>query len=65
MAGIAYASGASGTDTTYNEMLWVEDNGYSLYFRPSGLRMFSSPKQNLSPQEAAEYFWSILIERLQ
>jgi hypothetical protein len=63
---IAYASGDSGADNTYNETLTARDDGYSLFFRPLGLRFFgSSDGKDLTQQEAAEYLWSMLIERLQ
>jgi hypothetical protein len=63
---IAYASGESGADNTYNETLTAKDDGYSLFFRPLGLRFFgSSDRKPLTQQEAAEYLWSMLMEGLQ
>ncbi|MES1243461.1 MAG: CHAT domain-containing protein [Acidobacteriota bacterium] len=63
---IAYAASDSGNNNTYNEALSAADDGDSLFFQPLGLRFFgSSDRKQLSPQEAAEYLWSMLIERLQ
>ena len=63
---IVYAEGDSGPDTTYNETLYVEDDGYTLFLRPLGLRLFgSSNRRLLTQREAADYLWSMLIERLQ
>jgi hypothetical protein len=62
---IAYATGDSGLDNTYNATLNVADDGYSLFFRP-GLYIFSSSEQKiLDQQKAGDYLWSMLIERLQ
>jgi len=63
---IAYASGDSGPDNTYNETLSAVDDGYALLLRPLGLHFFgSSDRKALTQQEAAEYLWTMLIERLQ
>lgn len=63
---IAYASGDSGPENTYNEALTVKDDGYSLFLQPLGLHFFgSSDRKALTEQAAAEYLWSILIEHLQ
>ena len=63
---ITFSFGDSGSDNSYNEALYVEDDGYSLTLRPIGLRSFgTSDRKTLATQEAAEYLWSMLIERLQ
>lgn len=63
---IAYASGDSGPGNTYNETLSAVDDGYSQLLRTLGLRLFgSSDRKDLTQQEAAEYLWAMLIERLQ
>lgn len=65
MGDIAYASGDSGPNNTYNEALSVVDDGFTLLLRPIGLRLFGNDRESLSPQGAAEYLWSILVDRLQ
>lgn len=64
MGDIAYFGDDSGADNTYNEILWAENDGYSMWLRP-GFQIFSSGKERLSPQEAAEYLWSMLMGKLQ
>ncbi|HBL26657.1 MAG TPA: hypothetical protein DD490_07470 [Acidobacteria bacterium] len=63
---IAYFANDSGMDNSYNEALRTEDDGYAMWLRPLGLQMFNPRRRDLlAPHEAAEYFWSMLIERLQ
>lgn len=50
-----------------NESMSVEEDGYALHLKPMG--MFHTFGGNddglLSPQGAAEYYWSMLIRPLQ
>jgi hypothetical protein len=62
---IAYASGDSGGDNSFNEALTVVDDGYSLLLRSLGLNLFRSTREDLTEHGAAEYLWSMLIEHLQ
>ena len=63
---IGYARGESGDDSTYNEMLRAEDNGYSLFLKPQVLHFqYSAGKEQLTNQGGAEYLWSMFIEPLQ
>lgn len=65
---IAYAHGESGGENTYNESLSIVDDGYTLALRPIGLgigRLRQDHDSELSQAGAAEYLWSMLIERLQ
>jgi TIR domain len=66
--GIAYSSNASSNDNSLNESMSVNEDGYSLFLSPMGMAMLgrrSNQKELLSQQGAAEYFWEILIQRLQ
>lgn len=66
--GIAYSSNVSSNDTSLNESISINDDGYSLFLSPMGMAMLgrmSNQKELLSQQGAAEYFWEILIQRLQ
>ena len=51
-----------------NESMSVADDGYTLFLRPFGMAQIGLIGQlqnsKLSLQEAAEYFWSIFIQRL-
>jgi len=53
-------------DTSFNESLSVTDDGYSLFLKPT-LGMAFRPgmsKEHMTWQEAANYYWSMLIEPL-
>lgn len=62
---IAYASGDTGPENSYNESLSVVDDGFSLMLRPIGMRLNGGRAEFLSQQGAAEHLWEILISRLQ
>lgn len=62
---IAYFANDSGTDNSYNETLSAENDGYTMWLRPSGLQIFSANRDRMSAQEASEYFWAMLVGRLQ
>jgi hypothetical protein len=64
--GIAYSAGSSFTGNSFNESLSVEDDGYTMFLKPLGFGSFRrAVDKNLSFEGAAEYYWSMLIERLQ
>jgi len=62
---IAYFANDSGTDNSYNETLRAENDGYTMWLRPSGLQIFSASRDRLSAQDASEYLWAMLVKRLQ
>jgi TIR domain len=66
---IFYSSNASGNDNSYNESISIVDDGYALFWQPLGMPILGSRRQDektfLTQQGAAEYFWDMLIERLQ
>jgi hypothetical protein len=63
---LSYVNSASAPAGTSNEMLHVETDNLTLYFKPLGMRVFGShQEQKLSQEGASEYFWEMLIERLQ
>ncbi|WP_447603046.1 toll/interleukin-1 receptor domain-containing protein [Nitrospira sp. Nam80] len=57
--GIAYSSDESGTSC--NEMLSIENDGYTMTLEPS----MRSHRHEMSPEGGAEHLWSMFIERLQ
>lgn len=66
--GIAYSSNASSNDNSFNEAMSINDDGYSLFLNPLCMTMIgrrSNYEESLSQQGAAEYFWQMLIQRLQ
>ena len=66
IGGIAYFGGITNSRNQFNESLSVENDGYSLHLRPMGMSHYGMGEQKeLSQEGAAEYFWGLLIERLQ
>jgi TIR domain len=64
--GIAYSSSETNDSNSYNEMLSVAADDQTLYFKASGMARFQHDENpKLSPEGAAEFFWSLLIEPLQ
>jgi hypothetical protein len=64
--GIAYSGGIVTTRNQYNELLSVDNDGYSLYLRALGMSMFAAnSSRDLSLEGAAELYWGIFIQRLQ
>lgn len=63
---ILYSSNAS-ISNSFNESMAIVDDGYALFLQPSMLvlRRGQDTKQFLTQQGAAEYFWDMLIKRLQ
>ena len=49
----------------YNESMSIADDGYTLYVSPMGMPMFGQQSgQKLTHEGAAEYLWSLFIQRL-
>ncbi|HEX2098942.1 MAG TPA: hypothetical protein VHF46_07815, partial [Rubrobacteraceae bacterium] len=65
--GIHFSFNESGPDSSYNDILFVEDDGYSQFLKPQGLAMHGrrADKQQLTNEGGAEYFWDLFIEPLQ
>jgi hypothetical protein len=62
---IKYSSSLNLHDNTYNELLIVGDDGYTLGLKPIILSRSYNDKELLSKEGAAELFWSILMQPLQ
>lgn len=67
--GITYSTDTRGMGNSFNEQLTVEVDEQTLFFRPAGMRMWMTGRQNENPHltfdGAAEYYWEMLIEPLQ
>lgn len=62
---ITYAEGSSMYSNGFNEALSVESDSQELYLKVMmGAIMRGASTEHLSPSGAAEYLWSMLIERL-
>ena len=67
---INYSTKISSSKNSYNEAFHLEDNGYIVYFRPTGFYTFGrsgmiDQKEQLTNEGVAEYLWQIFIEPLQ
>lgn len=63
---ICYSNSDSGQGNSINDSLSVADDGYTHYLKPLALGLGSnSEKDQMSEQGGAEYFWSMLVDRLQ
>ena len=66
VGGIAYSADLSQGDSSFNESLSVENDGYALFLKPMGMAVRQQPTgSQLTFEGAAEYLWAIFIERLQ
>ncbi len=64
--GIAYLASESMETNSYNESLTVEADDQQLYLRSMGMHHLGAGKdKKLSEEGGAEFYWSILIDRLQ
>jgi hypothetical protein len=63
--GIAYSGDASSRGGSFNEMLSVDNDDQVLFFKPLGMPSHSSAEKKLSIEQAAEYYWDMLLARLQ
>lgn len=67
LGGIAYTTGETLRDNSYNESLTIHDNGYNLFLKPMGMafHLGNIENQELTQEGAAEFYWMIFIEPLQ
>lgn len=63
--GISFSYDGMGSGNSYNESMSVRDDGYNLYLEPMGMAHFGQRQDSeLTHEGAAEYFWSLFVERL-
>ncbi|PUB78700.1 MAG: hypothetical protein DBO99_05865 [gamma proteobacterium symbiont of Ctena orbiculata] len=63
--GILFSFSGIGHGNSYNESMSVGDNGYTLFLEPMGMAHFGQDKdKELTHDGAAEYYWSLFIDRL-
>ncbi|MCK9418651.1 MAG: toll/interleukin-1 receptor domain-containing protein [Nitrospirae bacterium] len=64
--GIAYSVGNSPGDSSYNESISVDDDGYILFLKPLGMAFRGRVEnEKMGFEGAAEYLWGMFIEPLQ
>jgi hypothetical protein len=65
MEGIMFSYHGIGNGNGFNESMLVDSNGYTLFFRPMGMAHIPRDGGNeLTHEGAAEYYWSMFIDRL-
>lgn len=62
--GLSFSWDASAQRNSSNEMLLIENDDQSIYFKSIGMSSGGS-KTHLSHEGAAEFFWSLLLEPMQ
>lgn len=64
--GIAYIGSETNESNSYNECLTVSSDELALFLRSSGMARFGTERDTkLSMEGGAEFYWTILMERLQ
>lgn len=64
--GIAYTHGETDGANSYNELLSIADDGYSLFLQALGMSFRGRDGEDaLTPQGASEFLWGIVIGGLQ
>ena len=61
-----YFSFNGAADGSYNEWMSVSDDGYALFLKPLGMAHYHAQRvdPSLTKEGAAEYFWSLFVNRL-
>ena len=64
--GIHYLGRIDDRDSSSNEIIHIEDDGYDLYFRALGMAFTSGidPNAHLSAEEVAHGLWQIFVQQL-
>ena len=63
--GLYFSFDGAGDSNGYNESMSIRDDGYTLFFEPLGMSHFRQEvNKKLTFEGAAEYFWSLFVERL-
>jgi hypothetical protein len=63
--GITFSHNASSRGNSFNEELSVDNDDQVLFLKSFGMSVHRSPDAKLSPEQASEYFWEMLIGSLQ
>ncbi|WIH26095.1 toll/interleukin-1 receptor domain-containing protein [Photobacterium damselae] len=63
--GIYYSNTETSSESSYNEQISVDHDGYLLHLKSLGLGFMQSGASELTQEGAAEYFWSMFIQYLQ
>jgi len=61
--GIAYSDDPSSTNR-FNEQLFIEDDGYTIHLRLLGMTSVGATPGPMTKEQAAAYYWDLLLRRL-
>jgi hypothetical protein len=62
--GIAFSHDPA-SESSFNEQLFVEDDGYELRLKPLGMATFGASTGPMTKEEAADYYWRLFMKRLE
>ena len=66
MGQLLFSFNGIGSRNSHNESMSVSDDGYTLFLNPIGMTLFGKwSDRKLTHEGAAEYFWTLFIEKLQ
>lgn len=65
LPGLSFSYSANASSNTFNEMLTIESDSQSMYFKSMGMQRHQQESEQMSDRGASEYFWGLLIEPLQ
>ena len=63
--GITYSNDATSRGNSFNESLSVGHDDQTLFLQPMGMSFRGTREDKLSGEQAAEYYWEMLIASLQ
>lgn len=63
--GITYSNNATSRGNSFNESLSVGHDDQTLFLKPMGMSFRGTREDKLSDEQAAEYYWEMLIASLQ
>lgn len=63
--GITYSNDATSRGNSFNESLSVGNDDQTLFLQPMGMSFRGTREDKLSSEQAAEYYWDMLIASLQ
>lgn len=62
---ITYSADASSRGNSFNEQVSVEHDDQAMFLKPMGMASYGNAPKQLSQDDAAAYYWGLLMKRLQ
>ncbi len=63
--GIAYSNNTELLSNSFNELMSVDSDDYSMFLSCMGMQIGMAREEKLTPEGASEYYWRMLIQALQ